>query len=91
MFAHFGNRCSNKVFLINGDKQRVVISPMLFKLYMDDLNLTPDCFGAEEYIENYVINELCYADDLRIISLSSSDMQHIVNMYNKYTCTPIIR
>ena len=57
-----------------------IISPMLSNLYMDNLSLMLKCSGIGGYIRIYFINHLCYADDLCIISLSSSGMQYLFVM-----------
>ena len=43
--------------------------------------------GIGGYIGTFFINHLCYADDLCIISLSSSGMQHLLNICNEHTIT----
>ena len=64
----------------NGFKQGGIISPILFNIYMDDLNSS----GIGGYLGTEFINHLCYADDLCLISLSSSRMQQLVHICNKY-------
>ena len=54
---------------------------------MDDLSLMLNCSGIGGYIGTSFINHLCYADDLCLISLSSSGMQHLLNIYNEYATT----
>ena len=61
-------------------KQGCIMSQMIFNLYMDDLSLTLNCFGVGGYIGTSLINYLCYADDLCVISLSSSDLQQLLNV-----------
>ena len=57
---------------------------MLFNLYMDGLSLMLNCSGFGGYIGTSFINQLCYADDLCLISLSSNGMQHLLNICNEY-------
>ena len=45
------------------------------------------CSGIGGYIGTSFINHLCYADDLYLISLSSSGMQHLNNICNEYATT----
>ena len=73
--------------LINVCYQYNIISPMLFNLYMDDLSLKLNCSGIGGYIGTSFINHLCYADDLCLISLSSSGMQHLLNICKEYAFT----
>ena len=55
---------------------------------MDDLSLKLNCSGIGRYIGTSFINNLCYADDLCLISLSSSGMQHLLNICKEYAFTP---
>ena len=89
MFVRWGDTCSTSFCVTNGVKQGGIILPMLFNLYMDDLSLMLNCSGIEGYIHvgTSVINHLCYADDLCLISLSSSGMQHLLNICNEYGTT----
>ena len=57
-----------------------MISLMLSILYMDDLRLTLNCLGIGRYIGTSFINHLCYADNLCLISLSSSCVEHLLNV-----------
>ena len=87
MFVRLGNTCSTSFCVTNGVKQGGIILPMLFNLYMDDLSVKLNCSGIGGYIGISFINHLCYADDLCFISLSSSDMQHLLNICKKYAST----
>ena len=60
---------------------------MLFTLYMDNLSLKLNCSGIVGYIGTSFINHLCYVDDLCLISLSSSGMQHLLNICKEYAFT----
>ena len=59
----------------------------VLNLYMDDLSLKLNCSGIGGYIGTSFINHLCYADDLCLISLSSSGMQHLLNICKEYAFT----
>ena len=65
-------------------KQGSIISPMLFKLYMDDLSLTLNSFGIGGYIGSSFIIHLCYTDDLCLISLSSI-YSHLLYICKEYS------
>ena len=45
------------------------------------------CSGIGGYLGTSFINHLCYADDLCLISLSSSGMQYLLNICNEYATT----
>ena len=87
MFARSGSTCSTSFCVTNGVKQGGSILPMLFNLYMDDLSVKLNCTGIGGYIRTSFINHLCYADDLCLISLSSSGMQHLLNICKEYAST----
>ena len=84
MFVRWGDTCSVSFCVTNGVKQGGIISPMLFNLYMDDLSLTLNCSSIGGYIGTTLINNLCNADDLCLISLSSSGMQQLLNICKEY-------
>ena len=79
--------CSTSFCLTNGVKQGGIISSMLFSLHMDDFSIKLNCSGIGGYIGTSFINYLCYADDLCLISLSSSGMQHFPNVCKEYAST----
>ena len=87
MFVRLDNTCSTSFCATNGVKQGGIVSSMLFNLYMGDLNLKLNCSGIGGYIGTSFIDHLYYADDLCLISLSSSGMQHLLNNCNKYAPT----
>ena len=87
MFVRWGNTASTSFCVTNGVKQGGYISPMPFNLYMDDLSLKLTCSGIGGYKEIFFINHLCYANELCLISLSSSGMQHLLNIYIEYAFT----
>ena len=68
----------------NGFKQGGIISPILFNMYMDDLSIALNNSGIWGYLGDAFLNHLCYADDICLISLSSSGMQQLLNMCQNY-------
>ena len=79
MFVRWGDTRSTSFCVTNGVK--------LFNLYMDDLSLMLNCSGIGGYIGTSFINHVCYTDDLCLISLSSSGLQHLLNICNEYATT----
>ena len=68
-------------FLVGNDvKQRGIISPILFNIYMDDLSMYLNSSGIGGYLGTAFTNHLCNADDLCLISLSSGEMEQLLNI-----------
>ena len=53
-------------------------------LYMDDLSIKLNQSGIGGDIDSHLINHLCCADDLCLISLSSAGMQKFLDMCSTY-------
>ena len=49
-------------------------------VYMNNLSLSLNSSGIGDSQGDNIINHLCYADDLCLISLSSSGMHHLLDM-----------
>ena len=84
MCIRWGNSTSPDFLVGNGVRQGEIISPILFNIYMGDLSMQLNSSGIEGYLGTAVINHLCYADDLCLISLSSSRMQQRLHICNEY-------
>ena len=88
MFVRWGDTISTQFTVANGVKHSGAISPILFNVYMDDLNTALNSSGigggGGGYLGRAFINHLCYADDLCIITLSSSGMQQLLNICQSY-------
>ena len=57
---------------------------MFFYVYINNLSLSLNSSGIEVSLGGNIINHLCYVDDLCLISLSSSGMQHILDICDTY-------
>ena len=84
MCVRWGNSISPDFFVGNGVKQGGTISPILFNIYMNDLSMHLNSSGTGGYLGTAFINYLYYADDLCLISLSSSGMQQLLHICNTY-------
>ena len=84
MFIRLGNSCSTKFRVTNGVKQGGILSPALFNVYMNNLNVSLNHSGIGGSLGENLINHLCYADDLCLIALSSSGMQCLLDICDKY-------
>ena len=63
---------------------------MLFNVYMDDLSIELNQSGIGGDIGGHLINHLCYADDLCLISLSSDGMQKLLDMCSTYAIAHLL-
>ena len=84
MHIRWGNTTTSSFLVSNGVKQGGILSPILFNVYMDQLSVklnTPNIAGD---IGGVLVNHLCYADDICLISLSSAGMQQLLNICDTY-------
>ena len=77
-----GNTCPIKSNL--GLKQWCPLSPMLFNLYIDDINNIFDASCHPIGLQDETINHFLYADDLVLISESREGLQNCLNKVNKF-------
>ena len=83
--VRWGSTFTSSFCVSNGVKQGGILSPMLFNVYMDQLSIRLNRSGIEGDIGGHLINHLCYADDLCLISLSSAGMQSLLDIWNSYS------
>ena len=79
MCVRWGNSSSPDFLLGNGVKQCGIISLILVNIYLDDLSMHLKVLVLGATLGTAFINHLCYADDLCLISLSSSGMQQLLH------------
>ena len=84
MHIRWGNTFSTSFCVFNGVKQGVIISPVLFNVYMDDLSCVLNRSNIGGRFGGGIVNHLGYADDLCLICLSSAGMQKLLNVCLKY-------
>ena len=75
MKIRWGNTLSCSFKVGNGVKQGGILSPVLFNVYMDKLSIALSDTAIGGHIGVQLLNHLCYADDMCLISISSSCMQ----------------
>ena len=77
MSIQWGCSISKRFNVINGVRQGGVLSPKLFKVYIDGLsNILNSCITGS-FLGGKRINHMLYADDLCIVSLSSARLQNL--------------
>ena len=84
MHLRWGTTTTTPFLFTNGVKQGGILSPMLFNVYMDDLSIKLNQSDIGVVIGGHLINYLCYANDLCLISLSSAVMQKLLDMCSTY-------
>ena len=80
MYVKWGSTMSSKFQVTNGVRQGGVLSPLLFDVYVNELSELLN----ESGIGGTLINHMLYADDICIVSLSSSGLQHLLNICGDY-------
>ena len=68
MNVRWGNTLSSSFQVGNGVKQGGILSLVLFIIYMDKLNMALNNTAIGGYIFGQLLNHLCYADDMCLIS-----------------------
>ena len=84
MHVRWGTTTTTPFLITNGVKQCGILSLMLFNVYMDYLSIKLNQSGIGRDIGGYLINYLCYADDLYLISLHFAAMQKLLDMCSTY-------
>ena len=85
MKVKWGNTLSSSFQVGNGVKQGGNLSPVLFNIYMDKLSMTLNNTAIGGQIGGQLLNHLCYADDMCLISISSAGMQELLNVCHSYS------
>ena len=67
-----------------GVRQGGVLSPLLFDVYVNELSELLNKSGIGGNLGGTLINHMLYADDICIVSLSSSGLQHLLNICSDY-------
>ena len=80
----WGNVLSHSFGSSNGLRQGGILSPHLFNVYTDELNIRLNSLPIGCTVNGFTINNLCYADDMVLISPSAQGLQHLINVCSLY-------
>ena len=76
----WGSTTSDFLNVSNGVRQRGILSPYLFIVYIDELSNMQNSAGIGCHIHNYCTNHVFYADDICVIAPSPSGLQGLLNI-----------
>lgn len=82
--AKWGNVLSHSFGSSNGLRQGGILSPHLFNVYTDELNVRLNALPIGCTVNGFTINNLCYADDMVLISPSAEGLQRLINTCSLY-------
>ena len=78
MYVKWGSTLSSKFQVTNGVRKGGVLSPLLFNIYVNELSEVLNKSGIGGNTGGTIINHMLYADDICIVSLSSSGLQKTI-------------
>ena len=74
-----------------GLKQGCPLSPMLFNLYIDDINEIFDDQCDPVTVHDLRLNHFLYADDLALLSLSQSGLQRCLDLVSDFSLNKLYK
>ena len=84
MMVRWGSSVSEPFHVSNGVRQGGILSPFLFNLYMDGLSDNLNACKTGCVVGSILVNHLMYADDLVIVSPSSTGLQSLLQICSNY-------
>ena len=84
MYVKWGSTMLSKFQVTNGVRQGGVLPPLLFDVYINELSELLNKSGTGGNLGGTIINHMLYADDICIVSLSLSGLQHLIYIFSDY-------
>ena len=79
-----GNKCSAPFRTNMGVRQGCVLSPILFNIFLSDIQLEFDNPGHNPMLSNTEVSSLLWADDILILSTSAEGLQQKLDNLKRY-------
>ena len=80
LYVRWGSACSTAFRMGNGIRQGSCLSPLLFNVYVDDLNHRLNSSGIGCHIAGKPTNNFAYADDLAIVCPSTCALNELLSI-----------
>ena len=84
LFIRWGTAESQYFSMSNGIRQGSILSPYLFNVYVDDLNVKLNGTKAGCYISNKPVNNFSYADDLALVAPSAAGLNQLLETCDSF-------
>ena len=78
---------SDSFSVSNGVRQRSVLSPVLFAVYLDGLLSELEGSGVGCYWGAHFVGAVCYADDIALLAPCPSAMRTMLSICEEYAVT----
>ena len=84
MCIRWGSKTSEKFHVSNGVRQGSILSPHLFKVYVDELSTILNKLQTGCSVTNIIINHLMYADDIVLLSPSTGGLITLIEACQQF-------
>ena len=84
MIVQWGMTLAEPFLVTNGVRKAGILSPLLFKVYVDDLSIGLTNMKIGCNFNGHFINHLVYADDTVLIASSPSALQKLIDFCTSY-------